>query len=598
MNLTFNNYSFILLVTGLFAVLLALLLIRKSNSAAKVFGVNMLFTALWAVAYSLELSSSTLPDMLIWVNVEYIGITMLPVTWIAFVVCFTGKTKLINKANIAAILVIPILTLVFVCTNDNHHLYYKDLSIDHSGSFPMLDIKPAIWYWIFTIYFYLNLAAGLYILASTFIKQGAIYKKQKRIIFGAALIPWIANIIYILGFRPHDHLDPTPYAFITSDLIVCYGLLKFSLFDIIPIAREKIIETLRDGVLVLDDQDRIIDVNLKMRSFLQQDDIQSLVGVSFNKTLLNQTLLHEVIRKRKEDKIEISKDFNGEERTFEVDVNTIFEKDIFTGSIITFRDITDRTKAEQKLSEQAVELRELNRLKDRLFSIIAHDLRGPIMNLKLLVNMISTGMITDAEFKSFIPELSKKMAYTSDLLENLLYWSKTQLEGQKIDVSVFDLKKLIKSEIQYSGNKAIEKGITILDEIFPKQLVSADVHMIELVMRNLINNAIKFSNKGDTITITANKLNHATLMVCVKDTGTGMKPEIVEKLFMAETFTTLGTNNEKGTGLGLQLCKDFIEKNNGKIWAESNYGIGTSVCFTIPAKINEPIIEAAKVGNI
>ncbi len=214
-------------------------------------------------------------------------------------------------------------------------------------------------------------------------------------------------------------------------------------------------------------------------------------------------------------------------------------------------------------------------------SIIAHDLRGPIMNLKLLVSMIDNGMITDVEFRGFVPELSKKLGYTSGMLENLLYWSKTQLEGQKTAPANFDFNMVLDNEIQYARVKAIEKGIEIINNVTPPATVFADHHMIELVTRNVLSNAVKFSGRGDSITISSTREAHQ-MTVCVQDTGIGMQPEHVEKLFSTTIITTPGTSNEKGTGLGLQICKDFIEKNNGRIWAESKVGVGSSICFTIP----------------
>jgi PAS domain S-box-containing protein len=593
MNLLFNSYSILLLVGGLFTLLLALLLLKRIGGTSRWSGLNTLCTAWWAITYSCELSSQTLPAMHRWVNLEYLGIAPLTLTWTVFIILFTGKDKWLTKRNIALLCIIPVLTLFIVWTNPLHYLHYQRLSVDHSGTFPMLHIKYGPWYQVFTTYFYLNLALGLYFLVSTFKKHDRIFRKQKNIVLVASLIPWAANLLYLLGFTPINHLDVTPYAFTISSLIVSFGLLRFKLFDIVPVARGKIVEAMRDGVLVVDILGRVIDVNSQMKSILSS---KKIIGSKLRHLIPNEKILHKLIQKRENGKIELQQKVNNNIRYFEVDVNPMYEKgDIYTGIIILFRDITERKVAEEKLNEQSKELINLNQLKDRLFSIIAHDLRGPMMNLKLLVNMTDTGMISDEEFKGFLPELSKRVNYTSSLLENLLHWSKSQLEGQRTQPVVFDLKDIAGKEIIYFTQKAIEKGIKMYDTIAPGTYAFADVNMIELVVRNILSNAIKFSSNGDEISIAVEANHKNEFAVCIKDTGSGITPELLSKLFLPETFTTRGTNNEPGTGLGLQLCKEFVEKNNGKIWAESEEGIGSRLYFTIPQKTHQLQVEPLEV---
>ncbi len=548
----------------------------------------MVFTAWWAITYSLELSSDSLRNIIFWLNLEYVGITMLPVTWLFFVTSFINQDEWIKGTHRLLFFIVPLATLLIVWTNPLHHLYYNNLSLDTSGAFPLLVIERGVWYKMFTVYFYLNLAVGIYFLIASFKKQGWIYRKQKIIIVVAALIPWIANLMYIFGYRPLNHLDVTPFAFITSALLVGFGFVRFNLFDIVPVARGKIVEAFRDGVIVIDVYNRIIDVNGQMLQILSKFEGVKPIGTNIKQVLKDELLLHKAIDARTDSKIELSIGADDDQQSFEVDINFLLEKNsVISGAIILFRDITHRKNWEKTLSEQANQLTELNQVKDRLFSIIAHDLRGPIMNLKLLVNMIDTGMISDLEFKAFVPELSKKLGYTSGLLENLLYWSKSQLDGQKVEPTNFSIKKIVDNEIQYATHKATEKGIEIFSSITDIFLVYADTHMIELIVRNLISNAIKFSGNGDLISIIAEQVEGNSLKVCVKDTGTGMTNNQIENLFSIKSVSTLGTNNEKGTGLGLQLCKDFIERNEGKLWVESELGKGTKICFTVPvAKVN------------
>jgi signal transduction histidine kinase len=150
-----------------------------------------------------------------------------------------------------------------------------------------------------------------------------------------------------------------------------------------------------------------------------------------------------------------------------------------------------------------------------------------------------------------------------------------------MEIEKFDFREVILHKLDVFEKNAADKGVLLINNITGLCNVMADKNMIDLVVRNLTANAIKFCNKNDTVTITSEIIN-GKLQVCIKDTGRGIEKKNIPKLFGNEMFSTYGTANEKGSGLGLMLCKDFVEKNNGKIWVESEFGVGSKFCFTIP----------------
>jgi len=236
-----------------------------------------------------------------------------------------------------------------------------------------------------------------------------------------------------------------------------------------------------------------------------------------------------------------------------------------------------------EIQEQAEKLKELNQLKDKLFSIISHDLRSPLGSLLTLLSVTKEGYFTEEGFKNVIEDLSKNVGYTYELLENLLKWAQSQLQGTKLNPSVFNLIDATKNKLNIYSEQAVSKGITLQNLINDDISVYADRDMIELVLRNLIANAIKFSNDGSTVSVSA-KRKDDWVEVCVADSGQGITPENLKKLFGKELFTTVGTRKEKGSGLGLVLCKDFITLNGGEIWASSTLGKGSKFFFTLPIK--------------
>ncbi|NHB69100.1 tetratricopeptide repeat-containing sensor histidine kinase [Perlabentimonas gracilis] len=237
-----------------------------------------------------------------------------------------------------------------------------------------------------------------------------------------------------------------------------------------------------------------------------------------------------------------------------------------------------------EIHEQAQQLRELNNLKDKLFSIISHDLRSPLGSLITLLNLTQEGYFTEDGFKDVIDELSKNVGYTSELLENLLRWAQSQMQGLKVVPSTFNIREIADDKLKLYEEQAQNKGITLRNQIDPQITAYADSAMIELVFRNLIANAIKFCDKGSVVTTTASHSN-GLVMVSVSDTGQGISSENLKKLFGSEIFSTRGTSNEKGTGLGLLLCKDFVSLNGGEIWAKSVEGVGSEFFFTLPVEI-------------
>ncbi len=235
-----------------------------------------------------------------------------------------------------------------------------------------------------------------------------------------------------------------------------------------------------------------------------------------------------------------------------------------------------------QIEMQANRLKELNAQKDKLFSIISHDLRNPLNSLKGLLTMVEKNWVSENEFKQYIASLSKNMHSTSDLIDNLLVWSHSQMKGAVQQDEIFDLSELAKDAVRIAEAQASPKHITINNLIVGTHLVNADKNMIALVIRNLLTNSVKFSHGNQTVTMTATTEGEMQ-KVCIEDNGIGIASPILNSLFEFNTRSTAGTSSEKGTGLGLALCKEFVEKNGGHIWAESSEGRGSKFFFTLRA---------------
>lgn len=243
--------------------------------------------------------------------------------------------------------------------------------------------------------------------------------------------------------------------------------------------------------------------------------------------------------------------------------------------------------AQRIIVAQTEELRKTIIGRDKLYSVIAHDLRSPMGSIKMVLNMLILNLPSDtvgAEMYELLTMANQTTEDVFSLLDNLLKWTKSQIGKLKVVYQDIDMVEVTEGVIEIFSMVAELKKITICLEAPAKLEVHADIDMIKTVIRNLLSNAIKFSNEGTEILVTVQE-QEGMAVVSVKDSGCGIDEENQKKLLHTDThFSTFGTNNEEGSGLGLLLCQDFVIKNGGKLWFTSAKGEGSTFGFSIPLK--------------
>jgi signal transduction histidine kinase len=569
-----------MLVAGISSVI-----IYRLGDAVRWFAITMLLVSIWALAYGFELLSTSLDGMLFWVKIEYIGIALAPGTWIWFCLKYTGLDKWVNYKSAMIIFAIPLITFLMILTNEYHHFHYKDTAVYNLGPFPLLEITVGPWYLVHVTFFYLSLLFGNILLLIKFKGADSIFRKQTNLLIFAGIIPWFFNIIYLLGYRPFDHIDLTPYAFLFTYIFIGIALLRFELFNIKPIARDKVFELITKGILVFDPSDRVIDYNRAILKALDKPK-NGLIGKSIDELFESKPDLIELIRKREFCELEIELNPISNNGEFRVECIPILDKkSVFSGVMVLFEDISAEKKIQRQLRYQADELMKTNSLKDKLFTIISHDLKGPILGVRELMRLTNEGFVSKEEFFNILPEANKNMDSVSILLENLLAWTSSQMKGEVVEKEEFNLENMIQEQFLLFDKSVKEKGMFLKKVKYTDGdiLVYADKNMIDLAIRNLISNAIKFSGEGDTISVIL-KEKPESVYVRIKDTGAGIPPENLEKLRKKESISTLGKNKESGTGLGLLLVQDYIEKNGGTLYIQSSLNEGSEFSFYLPKK--------------
>lgn len=239
------------------------------------------------------------------------------------------------------------------------------------------------------------------------------------------------------------------------------------------------------------------------------------------------------------------------------------------------------TKLNAKLVRHEKELNDLNTMKNKLFSIIGHDLRAPLGKIYTVLDMYDDDVFTEEEKREILSDLKEHTKATSETLDKLLYWGQSLLKGITLQQISFLTKQYITQNIELKKTAAIDKNITIADTTPEHLKVYADSTQFDFVLRNLLANAIKFTYENGRIEINSDEqAKDGFVVFSVKDNGTGMEPERLKNIFVPFNSKD-GTANEKGTGMGLMLCKEFVIKNGGDLWAESEQGKGTTFYFSV-----------------
>jgi len=288
--------------------------------------------------------------------------------------------------------------------------------------------------------------------------------------------------------------------------------------------------------------------------------------------------------------------FNKKDGSIRVGLMSVFFDNFLNQIVVSIIDITDRKNIENELKKNESELKALNTTKDKLFSIIAHDLRGPVgTSADLLDVMIENySSLSNDEQLKMLEILKNSAKSTFNLLETLLNWTVIQTGNLVFKPEIFSLTKCIESIVEDINPTAFSKNISLLFNPKEEIIVFTDQNMMQTVLRNLIGNAIKYTSRGGTIVVkTENQGNNSEIFVI--DNGVGMDEETRKNLFhLNKQNSKYGTENEKGSGLGLILCKEFVEKQGGKLIVESELGKGSTFMFNIPKILNQQEVQKQK----
>ena len=333
---------------------------RRDVPGASPFAILALAAMVWSLANALEMAGADLPTKLFWADVQYLSYVTLPVAWLALALEYTGRDKWLTRRRLAWLSVEPVITVALVWTNGLHGLVRRDIYLDTNGPFSVIGKTHGPWFWFHAVYSYILLFAAVYLLVRALVRAQSLYRRQTLVLLFGFLVPFVWNALYNLGLSPNLRYDIAPAVISASGIAIAWGLFRYRLFDIVPVARAMVIESMDDGVIALDAQNRIIDLNPIAQRMLGPSSSQA-IGRPVEQVLGAWDNFVEQYGHVMAAQGEITLGEGDARLDYEVRISPLTDRRKgLSGCLVILRDITRRKQAEQTLRQRNRELTLLN----------------------------------------------------------------------------------------------------------------------------------------------------------------------------------------------------------------------------------------------
>jgi len=352
MNTQAIPYIIPLLFSGTIPVILALYIRRKEHSPkVQMFTLLMIAVSIWSFGYSLELWSGELSAILFWKKVKYLGIVVVPVAWFTFCLHYTGREKWITTRNLLLLFIIPVFNLILLWSNQFHNLFYDYVSLNSTGPFVTAYTSEGLGFWCNAAYSYILLFAGTLLLIIKSFSLSRLYLKQSIALLFGAITPLVGNALYITGLSPIPiDYDLTPLFFVVTGIALILSVFRFRFLDLVPIARDTIIENISDALLVFDKQNRIVDFNQIAKNIISEDVIhnpsESIMGKTVEEVFSKIPTLLNKFQDNAYGQTEIEIDTKKmNKKYYDTRISPLYDKhEQIVGHVMILRDITDGFK--------------------------------------------------------------------------------------------------------------------------------------------------------------------------------------------------------------------------------------------------------------
>jgi PAS domain S-box-containing protein len=569
----------------------------------------------WGLAYALELAATNLSTKLLWGDAKWLGVALLPPAWFAFVMQYNGRGRWVNRPVMVALAVPPVAVIVLLANPATHDLvryYPPEAAADPAEA--IAQVGPL--FWPFLVYADLVVWGCTALFVWTLLRRSRLYWRQSLLLIVTLLLPILANLLHNLNIGPFGQVELTPFLLVLTGAVLVWGVFRFRLLDLAPIARSQIFQLMQDAVVVLDPYGRVVDANLAAERLLGQP-VGQVVGQPLAQLVPAWTTAISPGHGAS-----TSSDTSGEEaiiagRVYELTVSALPDRQGQpTGNLLIARDVSERRQAardlrdslvrEQAATEQlsaalqreqaaakqlseALEreqtatqhLRELDQMKDAFLQAVSHDLRTPLTSVLGIAATLDRGhqLLSAGEIRDLLGRLAGNARKLGRLLTNLLDLERLTQGTLDPDRQRVDLGALVSRIVKDTGPELLgERPISL--ETAPL-LIAVDAPKVERIVENLLANAARHTPAGTPVWVRVQAAAGGALMV-VEDAGPGVPAEVRQAIFQPFQQGPTITAHAPGSGIGLALVVRFAGMHGGRAWVQERPGGGASFRVFLP----------------
>lgn len=579
----FTIYSYIYLVTSVVAFIVGWLAQRrKSVVGAKDLSTLTYLVSFCAFILCFESAATSQVTKILLTKISYISVVLIPVYYLLFVLRFTKLIRFKDIRHGWLLFVFPFLTLVLAFTNEYHHWLWSSFS-PISPETNIMAYHHGFWFWIgYTLYSYLLLLTAtrylFYFLH--FNRYRKVYVIQGWLVTFSGLCPWIVSFFYIFNLNPVEGLDITPISTTLCSLLFSWSILKSTFLNLVPVARETLVETLPIGILALDNQNRIQDINHTAMVFtgIQTDNI---VGMTVSQVVPATSSMSESIESI-DTPLQVETTVEGYTKSFRIIKQPI--KNIHGSRLITIFDITEEITRQKELIQARKKAEENDKLKSAFLSNLSHEIRTPLNGIMGFISILQRDDLTETERMDYLNIVWENGDRLLKTMVDIIDISKIESGQIEADYSEVDMNEILTRVYDFFKPEATRKNLefSYTNRIKPdKYVIHSDQVKIYSILTNLIKNALKYTNEGFVKYDCS--VNGNELCFSVSDSGIGLPDDKLEIIF--ERFVQADASRMRkfeGSGLGLSITKAYVEILEGTIQVKSKVDAGSTFTVRIP----------------
>lgn len=557
-----------LILSGIVTIFLGIFVLssRRESKGASVFGLSMFVVTLWSLPNALELMATNLPTKIFWANLQYIAYCYSPVTLLAICMEFTGYDKWIRNKKILWLALLPTVIIFLVWTNEYHGLIRYDIHLRNNGLFYVIAKKYGIAFYVHALYSHLLNISAIVLLIKSLFQRKSVYRKQVIVLFAAASMIIVPNLVYISGLSPLKY-DITPIFFGPAGIITMWAIFRYKLFALMPLARATVMETINAGVMVLDSDDRVIDVNPAFLNIVDRNE-GKYQDMSAEEICRNVPEFIDACKERSKTQQELSVHSNQSAKFYEVLQTPLMDKKRkVIGRLVVFYEITEKKQAQQEFLKQQWTQAGIEE-KERL----ARDLHDNLGQLLGFINLQAQGIRQELR-NCGVDMVSEKldqlievtqMAHTEirDYISNI----RSSVHSEQDFISSF--KKQIE---QFKNQTGLNMNFDIPSDLSVEKLKPVIWMNLLYIIKEALNNIRKHAG-AENVTISL-QITEKILFLSVEDDGKGFN-------------TNLHTYSNK-TGFGIDIMHERSSEIGGEISIRSVIGKGTKVILCVPLEEGE-----------